>query len=213
MKYKNDPFAGIDYVKDMSQQDKDELLKEAYSTLEVEEVEPSMFIICGSDITSFILFSFLIKSFYTSLHLFICKEIIIVESIKIIIYALTGVFLAFICTCTKKSKRIQKFLFFIYNKSINDNVFNDLIDFKKPTNIKIYLKSSDYFYKGKFCYLEEKGLDSWIVLKNYIKSNKSVNSDPEEIVNSAVVINLRNIDNMEFYYENGSDVWEKMNMR
>ncbi len=56
MKYKNDPFAGIDYVKDMSQQDKDELLKEAYSTLEVEEVEPSMFIICGSDITSFILF-------------------------------------------------------------------------------------------------------------------------------------------------------------
>lgn len=178
-----------------------------YNWLNAKDENISTFIIWS------LFISFLIKSFYTSLHLFICKEIIIVESIKIIIYALTGVFLAFICTCTKKSKRIQKFLFFIYNKSINDNVFNDLIDFKKPTNIKIYLKSSDYFYKGKFCYLEEKGLDSWIVLKNYIKSNKSVNSDPEEIVNSAVVINLRNIDNMEFYYENGSDVWEKMNMR
>lgn len=59
MIHKTDPFAGIDCAKDMSPQDKEQLLKEANDTLEAEEVEPSIFIIYGSDITSFLLFTLL----------------------------------------------------------------------------------------------------------------------------------------------------------
>lgn len=66
MKQRNDPFSGIDCVKGMSLQDKEELLREALDTLEVEEVEPSIFMIWGSDFTSFLL---VILSFYLFLYL------------------------------------------------------------------------------------------------------------------------------------------------
>ncbi len=74
MKNKEDPFFGIDCAKDMSSKDKEELLKEAYKTLDVEEIEPSILLICGSDITSFILFVLLFYAVFSFLFRIVTKS-------------------------------------------------------------------------------------------------------------------------------------------
>lgn len=80
--------------------------------------------------------------------------------------------------------------------------------------LQVYLKSSDVYYIGKFCYREEKGLDSWLVLIDYISINKKTNEEiynPEEAnLKSTVMINLRDIERVEFIYDDNSKTWKKI---
>lgn len=158
--------------------------------------------------------SFLIKSFYTGVHSFLLASKDIPDSIKILIYSITGFLLSFIVTYTKNHRYIQKILHCLFKKSTNDDIFNDIIDYNNSTMLSLYLKSSNIYYVGKFSMREEKGLDSWIILINYCSVNKETN---EVIYNpkdgnlcSSVAINLRDIERMEIIYENDSEVWKRL---
>lgn len=161
-----------------------------------------------------ILISFIIKAFYSTLHSLVFLHIIFSENIKVLIYSATGVVLAFLCSWLKNRKIIHNILFFTNNKSINNDIFDDIIDYKKPTMLQIYLKGSNIFYIGKFCFREEKELNSWFVLIDYYcvdKETYEVIYDPD-IANqkSSVAINLKDIERIEIIYEDDSDVWERL---
>ena len=72
----------------------------------------------------------------------------------------------------------------------------DLIDDEEPTMMSIYLKSSDVYYVGKYCYREENGLDSWIALINYCcasgRNNKIIYNPQKENKKSTVMIMMAN---------------------
>lgn len=104
--------------------------------------------------------SALIKSFYSAIHLFILSNIKIPDAIKIIVYSLTGLFLAVLFTQLKRIKILNRILYEVNNKSINDDIFDDILDYEKRTMMKIYIKSSDVYYIGRFSFREENGINS-----------------------------------------------------
>lgn len=159
--------------------------------------------------------STLIKSFYTSVHIFLLSNTKIPDALKIIIYSATGLLLAILFTKLKETKAFNRLLYNINNKSINDDIFDDIIDYDKKTMMKIYIKSSDIYYIGKFSFREENGINSWITLIEYNcvdkKTNKKIFDPVEGGLCSSVAINLKEVERIEIIYENDSKVWEKMN--
>lgn len=156
----------------------------------------------------------LIKSFYSSLHIVALPNMVINDSLKIIIYSVTGFLLAIILTYITNMKLFTRLLYKINNKSINNDIFDDIIDYDKRTMMKIYIKSSDIYYIGRFSFREENGADSWISLVEYCcvdtKTNDKLFGPSEKELCSSVTINLNNIERIEIIYEKDSDVWKRM---
>lgn len=94
--------------------------------------------------------SILVKSFYSVLHTLILPAIKIPDSVKILVFTLTGLLLAILYTYLQKTKFFTRLLYRINNKSINDDIFDDIIDYKKKTMLQIYLKNSNVLYIGTF---------------------------------------------------------------
>lgn len=160
-----------------------------------------------------LIISLLVKSFYSTIHLFIFKDVDIAIPIKIILYSITGVVLAFVFIFIKKSKLLSSFLYKISNKSINDDIFKDVIDYSEKTVMNIYIKSSDIYYSGEFLYREEKENSSWIALVHYIRCNKEtcgVLSNPDkDNLHSFILINLKDVECVELFYGENSNVWKR----
>lgn len=157
--------------------------------------------------------SALIKSFYSTIHIFILSNIKISDAVKIIVYSLTGFLFAILLTQLKNTKIFNRILYKVNNKSINDDIFDDVIDYNKRTMMKIYIKSSEIYYIGRFSFREENGINSWISLVEYFCVDKKTNNklfDPEAGgLRSSVVINLKEVERIEIIYEKDSKVWEK----
>lgn len=114
----------------------------------------------------------------------------------------------------RRTNTIKNIVVHFNNKSINDDIFDDVIDYEKRTIMAVYLKNSDIFYSGKFGFREEKGNDSWIALFDYIVVNKETTEEvynPEVFdLKSSVVIPLSNIERIELVYEDDSKVWSRI---
>lgn len=158
--------------------------------------------------------SVLIKSFYSTMHYYFAVNIKFTDSVKILIFSLTGLLLAVILTYLKQTSVIRWVLYYINNKSVHEDIFDDIIDYKKRTMMKIYIKSSDVYYLGRFSFREEKGLESWIVLIDYycldLKSNKILFDPETDDLKSSVAVNLKDVERLEIIYEGDSDVWKKL---
>jgi len=156
--------------------------------------------------------SILIKSFYATLHNYILSGLSIPNSFKILILSSTGFILALVCTYLKNTKFIKRGLYYANNKSIHDDIFDDIIDYNKRTMMRVFIKSSNVYYLGRFSFGEEKGLDSWISLIDYCCVDKNTHDtlfDPDNGgLCSSVVINLKDIERIEIIYENDSVVWK-----
>lgn len=131
-----------------------------------------------------------------------------------IVYIATGVLLAIILTSLKQTRLIRKIVPHLNNKSVNDDIFDDIIDYQKRTIMAVYLKNSDIYYCGRFAFREEKGNSSWICLFEYSVIDKKTNDfiyDPSKAgLKSSVTIPLSNVESIEMVYENDSDVWQRM---
>lgn len=158
--------------------------------------------------------STLIKTFYSAVHSVVLTSYDINDYLKVLVYVITGTFLPFIIIFIKNSKLISFILFKADNKSINSDIFDDIIDYHKNTLLQIYLKNSDVMYIGTFKFREEKGLDSYIVLINYAsldKNTKEVIFNPTDNgLQSVVAINLRDTERIELSYDHDSDVWKRL---
>ena len=171
------------------------------------------------DISVIILWSLfvntLIVTFYSAVHSFVFKTYDFDEAVKILIYILTGCILPFVVICIQKSKVLKELLYHTNNKSVNSDIFEDIIDYNKATMMKVYIKNSEVYYIGTFKYREEKGLDSYIVLINYASLNKetvkTVFKPSKEGLKSVVAINLQDIERIEIIYDDESEVWKNMN--
>lgn len=130
-----------------------------------------------------------------------------------IISVIIGALSAILITLLKKIKIFNNFLSRVNHKSINSDIFDDIIDYEKKTIMCIHLKNSDIFYMGTFCIREEKGLESWIVLVDYYELNKDntilFNSNKSS-KNYSIAINERDIERVECVYEDDSNTWKKL---
>ena len=158
--------------------------------------------------------SFLVQSFYSILHGFILVDIQFNIPAKAIIYSITGLLLALLLTYIKNSKIFIRLLRKLNHKSINDDIFDDIIDYDKITMMQVYIKSSDIYYIGRFSFREENGLNSWISLIYYVCVDRKTNEvlfDPEEAKHdSSVAIKLCDVERIEIIYSEDSEVWKRL---
>ena len=152
--------------------------------------------------------SYIIKTFYGIL------PVNLNSPLKSIIYIVTGTVLPFFFTWVKQTKFVKRITPYFNHKSINDDIFDDVIDYEMGTIMSVYLKSSNIYYAGRFAYREEKGNESWISLYKYNVVNKKTNeiiynSEKAEL-KSSVVIPLSNVESIELIYEENSKVWSRM---
>jgi len=97
------------------------------------------------------------------------------------------------------------------NKTIHEDIWRNIIDYKNGTILKIYLKSQSAIYIGKLAIHEERSLDSWFVLKDYIcmylEKNEEFDSSlcPQP---TAVAINLNEVERVELLYCTDTKVFD-----
>lgn len=158
--------------------------------------------------------SYVIKLFYSMIHGIWLRETDINEYVKLLTYILTGAAAAFLVTKLVNAKFVKEFLYKTHNKSVNDDIFDDIVDYEKPMMMSVYIKSSEIYYVGQFCFREEKGVDSWIALIRYC----SVRKEDDQIVynpqkagrKSTVLINLKDVERIENFYEEDSKVYRNL---
>lgn len=157
--------------------------------------------------------SILVKSICSIVHTFIFVNVNFSNSTKILIYSSIGLFLAIIITWLRNINPLRMVLYKVNNKSLNDDIFDDVIDYDKRTNMMIYLRNSPLLYIGRFLYREEKGIDSYIALIDYAclsTKDGQVIFDPDKSdMLSTVVINLKDVERIQLQYEKDSAVWER----
>jgi hypothetical protein len=158
--------------------------------------------------------SAIIKIIYQAGHSLFPTGITFNEATKSLIYTVTGAALAFAIVYLLRIRRVSEMLAKISNKSINDDIWGDITSHNESTILKIYLKESDILYIGTIATREEKGLDSWVVITNYIRANKNneLQYCPKtQNENSMVAVNMRDIERVELVYQDNSKIWEWYN--
>lgn len=157
--------------------------------------------------------SILVKSACSIAHTFIFVNVKFSDSAKILSYSSIGLCLSVIITLFRNTKPLRTILYKVNNKSVNDDIFDDVIDYNKRTNMMVYLRNSPLLYIGRFLYREEKGIDSYIALIDYAclsTKDGQVIFDPDKSdMLSTVVINLKDIERIQLQYDKDSAVWER----
>lgn len=85
------------------------------------------------------------------------------------------------------------------NKSLHDNIWDDVIDYKNGTTVRAIC--NDVEYVGYLEYHEEKGNDSWMVLRDYIIYEDEEYRDAADFeYPSRIAIKMGDIKRLELYY-------------
>ena len=151
-----------------------------------------------------VVISYILKSIFSLLHQYILIEHIFVFSERAIILIVAAFIIAVIVSILLELKKIDELLLNISHKSVHDNIWKNIIDLKRGTTLELTSHSQKYI--GKIALYEEKGNDSWFVLKDYIVVDEDgkIISDSDEFtkqeIESKLAINIKNIDMVELFY-------------
>jgi len=110
---------------------------------------------------------------------------------------------------TVKDYTTVKFFNWATKRSINKNIWRDFIDYKKGTTFKIFLKSNHTVYEGKYHAYQEKGFDSWFILKDYTRNDFDTENKfdyREHGRPTLAAINLKEIERIELLYDNDTKI-------
>ncbi len=86
-----------------------------------------------------------------------------------------GTLLALFISSVFCAKWFSKVMVKLFHKTPHDNIWRDVLDLTKGSNLKLYIRSANYYVIGHHRNIEEKGDDSWIVLTEFIKCSKDGN--------------------------------------
>ena len=158
-----------------------------------------------------IIISYLIKCVCTLAHLFLLKAVSIPFNIRVLTYSVLGVFLAICVVRIQDTQLFYTILFKLSQRTITEDVLVELIDDIEPLIVRVFLKNSEYSYVGQFWGLDEKKDDAVIVFFDYScfdSNNNEVNSLGEE--KALLVIPLREINRIEYMYDDNSRKWARL---
>lgn len=122
---------------------------------------------------------------------------------------------AVISLCVSKiyiSRLFKKFMVKFFNKTPNNDIWRDVLDFKNGSTLIVYIKNSPYYYLGDFKIRDEHGENSIIGITHYTiydKSSNEVVRNGDDFENgSLIVFHLKDIESIEFVYSENSDTWK-----
>lgn len=107
------------------------------------------------------------------------------------------------------SKLFNKICMKVNHKSINDDIWKDIIDYKVGNILVLYSRDNRFIYTGVLLEHEEKENKSWFVLVDYTVEDtvsKTLRSTVGQKIKSCITINLNDISRIEIFYDEKSEV-------
>ena len=145
-----------------------------------------------------IVISYILKAIFTVINKRVLYNIEFNWYWRALILCIIAFLLSILVTILSENKLINILFQKINHKSIHDDVWNDVIDYKNGTRVKI--NTGNGIYIGILCTHEEKGNDSWFVIKDYYIEEgdfKYLSTDFEE--NAKLAINLKDVKYIEIF--------------
>lgn len=119
------------------------------------------------------------------------EEPLIVSGLAIILSTITSITWAKLYS----SRFFHDFMIRHFNKSQNEDIWRDIIDFDNGSLLKVYVKGYPYYIVGKYKSHEEKGDKSWFVLSGFSKLDRETNlnykNEPDFSLRVDVLITIR----------------------
>lgn len=110
-----------------------------------------------------------------------------------------AVLLSIICVIISEAKIVNRLCLKLNNKTIHENIWADVIEYKRGTTLRLITENA--IYTGVLTYHEEKGNDSWFVLKDYIIEEDNKIYKAEKILfDTRIAINIKDVKRVELYY-------------
>lgn len=83
----------------------------------------------------------------------------------------------FVCFVAILSQRrwFRKITVKLFHKTLNNDIWRDILDLENGSNLKVYLKEQEYYIIGHHKNHEENGNDSWLALSAFAKFDKMTN--------------------------------------
>lgn len=148
----------------------------------------------GSDYQHFILGSIILSYIIVKLMELITKQPVLI--------ILATIILAYYFSLFYRSSLFEKLLDVArIHKTINDNIFDDIIDFNNGTYIQVYLPNERIVYYGAVSIYDE-NKDGYLVLSNYLAKNYSneIINDYSDNDTECVAIRISDISRFEISY-------------
>lgn len=116
-----------------------------------------------------------------------------------------GIIIVSVIAVLSQRKWFKNLTVKLFHKTLNDDIWRDVLDLDNGSNLKVYLKDKDYYLIGHHKNHEEKGNDSWLALSGFAKfdkeTNKNYKNEPSYINNEKIVITIRfsDIEHIEIF--------------
>jgi len=145
--------------------------------------------------------SYILKASCSWLHTFIFAKIEFGWSKRAIVLCVVSCVLSIIFIKISECRLIKKVFLKVNNKSIHNDIWSDIIEYKDGTTLRIVC--DDYTYTGKLFMYEEKGEDSWFSLEDYVieENNTNVDYNSQKMgIPCRIAIRLADANRIELYY-------------
>lgn len=150
--------------------------------------------------------SYVLKAICSICHEYVFSDIIFSWSRRVIILSLLAIVLSLVSIFITEIKFVNKILLHINNKSIHDDIWQDIIDYRNGTTLRFICGNTIYI--GVLVGHEEKGNDSWFILEDFIVDGKDENYEAKDMnCHAKLAINLKNVDRVELYYGEKKKSW------
>lgn len=125
---------------------------------------------------------------------------------------LLAVLCAFISVWAVKTKLFRWILQTVNHKSINHNIWDQIVDYDLGTEVAVKIKGENVLYVGGLLSIEENGLESWFTLSSHIKMNADdrtiiYDTSEESGARSVLAVNMRDVETIELFYDDSSTVY------
>lgn len=150
--------------------------------------------------------SYILKAVCSICHEYFLTDISFSWNWRVLILSLLSIISSIAFVFISEIKFVNRILLYINNKSIHDDIWQDVIDYKNGTTLRFIC--GDTTYIGTLVIHEERGNDSWFVLDDYIVEEKDIKYKAEDMnFRSRIAINLRDVDRVELYYGDAKESW------
>lgn len=79
------------------------------------------------------------------------------------------------------SKFVHGYLVRLFHTNLNTTIWDDVINYKEGTNLKVYLKGKDYYFIGAYRCHEENTGDPYFAISGYSKIDRK-SGDVDEMI-------------------------------
>lgn len=145
--------------------------------------------------------SYILKAICSIGHEYIYSDVAFSWSRRVILLSVLALISSIVSVMLTEWKKVNELVLKINHKSIHDDIWHDVIDYKNGTTLRFIC--DDAIYTGILVGHEEKGNESWFILEDYIAKVKDVTYKSNDMQNfSRLALKVSDVNRIELYYGN-----------